>query len=165
MDIRQESVIWISVEVRKNLLLVYVWLTWGRNRQVLRSCSVHCLLPRQQPRPSLALRKELCRVGGSSWEGMENTIREKQSFIVPGALELMSFAFQRWRAFFRPSKIHMLNPYTEKAKACGGGGERQHAESRGQRPLFGCKYQSAVCMSLPELHMLSFSVCTENCDK
>lgn len=73
-------------------------------------------------------------MGGSGWEGMENTVGEKQSFIVPGALELMSFAFQRWRASFRPSQIDTC-PHKEEGCVWeaerGRGGSTQKVEARG----------------------------------
>lgn len=64
-----------------------------------------------------------------------------------------------------PGMCRVKSLHGEKASVGEEEREAEEAESRGQRPLFGCKHQSAVCVSLPELHMLSFSVCPENCDK
>lgn len=62
MSVRNLAFGGTEVKVAVRLHLAHL----GRNLEVGRSCSVQCLLPRQQPGVSLGYGKELCRVGGSS---------------------------------------------------------------------------------------------------
>lgn len=61
MSVRNLAFGGIEVKLAVRLHLAHL----GRSIEAGRSCSVQCLLPRQ----SLGYGKELCRVGGSSWEG------------------------------------------------------------------------------------------------